>query len=66
MNPTTKNMIQFFISCFGLSFMFALFTGKTLISIVIGVFISITMFYSPKKIDKMKSAEEATTSEKTE
>ncbi|MGL5151350.1 MAG: hypothetical protein ACRC7N_12355 [Clostridium sp.] len=57
MNSTTKNMIYFFLSCIGLSTMFSLFTGKIFLSIIIGIFLSISFFYGPKK-NKAKDCEE--------
>lgn len=49
MNPTTKKMFTFILCIIGLSIVFALFTGKYILSVIIGLFVSVSLVYSPKK-----------------
>lgn len=54
MNFTTKNFIQFLLALIGLSVCFSLLFQKIYIGIPIGLFLSICMFYDPKKYESAK------------
>lgn len=64
MNPTTKKMFAFILGFIGLTAVFGLFTGKYLLSTIISLFVSISLFYGPKKTKATIATEENTETNK--
>lgn len=62
MNPTTKKMFSFILGFIGLTLIFGLFTGKYLISTIISLFVSVSLFYGPKKTNSSIVKQEETNS----
>ncbi|MBD7911352.1 MULTISPECIES: hypothetical protein [Clostridium] len=54
MNFTTRNFFLFLLSFIGLSACFTFLFQRIYISIPIGLFLSICMFYDPKKYEAAK------------
>lgn len=60
MNYSTKNLIKAILTCILLSTGFYFFFGMKLllVSILIGAFLSVSMFFNPSKLQKEKRDEE--------
>ena len=65
MNFTTKNFIKFVLACIGLSICFSLLFQKVYIGIPLGLFLSLCLFFDPKRYEAAKRKHEEKLTSKT-
>ncbi len=64
MNFTTKNFIKFILACIGLSICFSFLFQRLYIGIPIALFISLCLFFDPKRYAAAKKKYEEKSSSK--